>query len=231
LTTTASCPVVGVSRANLAWTPATGPNITYTPYFRPNSGSPETTLGTTNGYTYNVDSPTITPGTNYQYLVTASNSSGTTFSNNGWGSGVVTPYCSNPTVNLVIDSGDLVKTINNGTGVQLNYTVTNSYTCTTTSSPSVSGITTPWTNIYPANSAVTNPGFTSGSVSLNLYNNATYPNSNYQFTLSCTNTQIPNSASNPVSKTVTINVNAEKAPFIQTTQGDVHSNQNIRVPQ
>ena len=231
LTTTASCPAVGVSRVNLAWTPASGSNVIYTPYYRPNLSTPETALASTNGYSQNVDSPTITAGATYQYIVSASSTSGTTFSNGAWSAGVVTPYCNNPSVNLTIDSGDLIKTINSGSTIQLNYSMTNSYTCTTTASPSVAGLTTPWTNLYPSNNAVTNPGSTSGSVNLTLYNNSTYPHNSYQFTLSCTNTQLPNSASNPASKTVTVNVNPDKAPFIQTTQGDVHSNQNINVPE
>lgn len=172
------------------------------------------------------------PNGQWEYNIYASNSNGgrwvsggSSYYHYGWTNAV---NCSNPNVDLKIDITDTVKTINSGATVQLNYSINNAYRCSTYANPVTPPLTTPWTNLYPPPTNNPYPWATNGAINVTLYNNTTYPNNSYQFTLACDNNYLPGP---PVSQqTVTVNVLPVLAPFIQTTQGDVHSNEDINVP-
>lgn len=135
--------------------------------------------------------------------------------------------CDIPVVDLRIDGSDVVKTVNNGASVNLSYSAQNTYLLNTTSNYSIPP-TDPWRSLYPTSSSASNYSYEGGNRTVTLYNNATYPYSTYQFTITGINDKIGGYA---VSRTVTVNVLPDLAPFIQTTQGDVHSNEDINVAQ
>jgi hypothetical protein len=230
-----SCPAVGQSAIDISWGAAANAasyqiypqsNLRGWPVTWPNGYAPTST-----GYFRHIIPPPIPTNEGWEYTVYALNPYGISQANNsssyyvfGWTGAY---NCSAPIVDLRIDGADVVKTINNGGSVNLSYSASNSYYLQTTSDRVVLP-TNPWRSLYPALAPASNGWSESGSRNVTLYNNATYPYSSYQFTIMGVNDKIGNVN---VTKTVTVNVLPDKAPFIQTTQGDVHSNQNINVPQ
>jgi hypothetical protein len=205
----------------------------------PPAGLAPTSVTGSGGYLRHTLPTPIPANEGWEYTVWATNANGSTQVSNSSGVASSTYYiyggwtnaynCSNPVVDLLIDGADIIKTINSGDTVNLNYWVNNAYNITTSATPSVSGVTTNWTALYPSNNANPTPWSLTGVRSVTLYNNTTYPYNSYQFTITANNNKLSGPPS--ASKTVTVNVYPEKAPFIQTTQGDVHSNSNINVPQ
>ncbi len=243
---TPSCPGVSNSVIDLGWSSSSkaAGYIVYPQsnirgwYYNPGGLAP-TVVDESGGSLRHQIPPPIPSNEGWEYTILAFNSHGFTqsdnnsssfyvYTTNGVGYWAPVYNCENPVVDLKLDSFDLIKTINSGSSIQITYSANNAYLLTSSANPVVTPLTPPWTNLYPLNKAVSDPWSTVGSKTVTLYNDGTYPYSTYQFTLSGTNPKLSGSPTD--SKSVTVKVLPERAPFLQTTQGDVHSNQNISVP-
>lgn len=208
--------------------PQKNPGLYYYP-----SGLTPSWWNSSGGYLEHHVSLYSTPGGQWDYNILAVNPNGSTWISGGSSYhhyGWITEYnCGQPEINLKIDNTELLKTIDNGQQIALTYEIHNAYFATTSANPSVASLTSLWTNLFPANSPLSNPWSLTGLREVTLFNDQSYPYDSYQFTLQATNPKVPGTPS--VTKTVTVNVLPQFDPFIQTTQGDVHSNQNINVPE
>lgn len=237
---TPSCPAFGQSAIDVWWSLSANAvsyqiypqsNLRGWPVTWPNGYAPSAVYGW-GGFYRHIITPPIPVNEGWEYTVYAFNPYGISQANNSssyyvFGGWTGAYNCDIPVVDLRIDGADVVKTINNGSSVNLSYSSSNSYYLQTTSDRVVTP-TSPWRSVYPALAPASNGWYEGGSRNVTLFNNATYPYSSYQFTITGVNDKIGNYS---VAKTVTVNVLPDKAPFIQTTQGDVHSNSNITVPQ
>jgi hypothetical protein len=239
----AGCPAFGQSQIQVHWTLASNasyykiyPQSTLRgwPVSWPNGYDPSGIFTTYSPpqafFAHNIPAP-VPFYEHWEYTVYALNAFGYSQANGsssyyvyGW---TRANNCEIPVVDLRIDGSDLVKTVNNGASVNLSYSAQNTYLLNTTSNYSIPP-TAPWTSLYPTSSLASNSSYEGGNRTVTLYNNSTYPYSTYQFTITGINDKIGSYA---VSRTVTVNVLPDLAPFIQTTQGDVHSNEDINVAQ
>ncbi len=156
----------------------------------------------------------VEPGVNYSYYIYAMKSSGGEPAEAGWSGSAIPPNCEPlPTVDLKMVIGlniyDNPPPINSGTNVSLQWETSSSPTsCTATSNP-------------------TNPAW-SGSVGVQPLNSSPLgalvnPPETQQFSITCSNSSGP-SPIDTISATI---IPPTPPPFIQTTGGDVHSNERI----
>lgn len=180
----------------------------------------------------------LIPGHRYGFLIAATNNLGTVYSNNAWSDQVfgpvIYPDCTSPIVNVFLTSPGY----NNGqpksytdtppmsvkqtNPVTISWNTINANTNCTASIPAQlsNGKPTP-ANILAAWGG--NKSNTGSQALPQLITIGTYP-----FTLTCYN---PWNASLTTSSTIQLIVEQIQKPFIQTTGGDVHTNESIYIPQ
>lgn len=126
----------------------------------------------------------------------------------------IEPTVPTPTIQLtlttpdgVFNSNDLPVSVKQNDPITLNWQITNATSATATSSPLINS----WNGtVNPVSGLTTIPTSTVGS---------------YLLSLTAVN------GTNNATSTIQINVKVPTEPYIKTTQGDVHSNNDIKVPQ
>jgi len=127
-----------------------------------------------------------------------------------------------PIIRLKLNGSDLteIQVNKNTTGVTLGWQVANATSCTATSNPSKSY----WSG---APNSVVNPVTTPTGAYQPL---DTQTVGSFRYTLTCTNTNSAGLSSSD-QYIVTLNVRPILKPYIQTTGGDVHTNESINIPE
>lgn len=235
-----ACQALSTPQVTFSWSAAQYASYyTVTPQSNLRGVQAAINVGNVTSYTYNV--PAGAPAGEYwEFGVTAYNgfgsraiNSGSSYYVYGWTPGAV---CETPIITFTVNGQLYQTTISSGptgTAVSLAYTAVNASSCSTLATPAwgLSGgfptnpNVSPWGPAYGAAETKNTPP---------LINNPPNPQSSglYTYTLTCTN--VPLQAVNPgaasASKTLNVNVVPNLSPFIQTTEGDVHTNRNINVP-
>lgn len=235
----ARCQAVNDSKIDVNWSPSqyAGYYI-LTPQSNLRGVQPSINVGNVTGYTYTV--PGGAPAyEHWEFAVTAYNpygtrqiTSGSSYYVYGWTPG---PVCATPQITFTVNDQQYQVTVNsgtNGTPVTLAYTATNAHTCSTFANPAwglsggfpAAAAVSPWGPAYGAAESGQTPP---------LINNPpdTQSSGLYSYTLTCTNAllQTVNPAAASTSKTLNVNIIPNLSPYIQTTEGDVHTNRDIKV--
>src|SRR3989344_4700050 len=230
---------------HISWDPYTTTTPAYyrIHYIDDDSGEGEKITGplpsTTTSYDFSPSTTPLTPGEQYTFIIGAFDSSGTllAWSDYLWSSqkfGTYTTYradCSPPpppppTVTLQLNNASAPQlAVNKGTSVSLSWTVMNVNNTTscvaTTTNPSESY----WSG---APNSVVNP--VSNPIGTYSPLDTQTIGGPYDYKLTCTNTNSSGLSSSD-QYTVKLTVRQILKPYIQTTGGDVHTNESISIPE
>ena len=164
-------------------------------------------------------------GTSYSYRIFAVNTTSQTYTD----SAVITPNCARPTASLFVNSGGAITnhesaTIEASTEATLTWTSTNADECVGGTAPPTP-YTGPWIGVK---TSVNNPSPGEKTGRLAYPVNPPYA---YIFNITCTNTNLDASIpERQATDAVQVDVKPPLPPFIQTTGGDVHTQQQINTP-
>lgn len=221
-----ACLAPSYSTIYVSWTPAAHASYyLITPVSNIRGAMPTINTGTGTALLYPIPAP-YTAGEVWTFTVTAINGYGGTVVNGSYSTWVAGLDCEVPSLSMNINgkqSYDLPLAVKQKDVATLTWSVSHANSCTASpqSTPSDPNITP--ANLNAINNAFTGVKALTGSASIPTLDIGTY-----RFTLACTNSNVP---AYPASTTSTLIVNQLQKPYIQTTGGDVHTNETIFISQ